>query len=194
MRIRVNRFIAAAGLVALAAAAAAQQPITYPSTRKVDHVDTYHGVKVEDPYRWLEDDHSPETAAWVGAQNKITFAYLDGIPYRRAMTARVRALNEYERYTNPSRKAEYVFFRKNVGLQDQNVLYVQKGLAGTPEVLIDPNAWGTEASPVPLTTFSPSKDAKYAVYGKSPSGSDWQEYHMIELATKKTLDDTLQWV
>jgi prolyl oligopeptidase len=194
MRIPVNRVIGVACVVALGAAAAAQQPITYPSTRKIDHVDTYHGVKVEDPYRWLEDDNSPETAAWVGAQNNITFAYLDAIPYRRAMSARVWALNEYERYTNPSRKAQYVFFRKNAGLQDQNVLYVQKGLDGTPEVLIDPNAWGTKAKPVPLTTFSPSRDAKYAVFGKSPSGSDWQEYHVMELATKTTLDDTIQWV
>ena len=151
MRIRVNRFTGAVSLVALTVAAAAQQPITYPSTRKIDHVDTYHGVKVEDPYRWLEDDNSPETAAWVEAQNKVTFAYLDGIPYRRAMAARVRALNDYERYTAPSRKAQYVFFRKNDGLQDQNVLYVQNGLDGAPEVLIDPNAWGTKASPVPLT-------------------------------------------
>jgi prolyl oligopeptidase len=194
MRIRVNRFTGAVSLVALTVAAAAQQPITYPSTRKIDHVDTYHGVKVEDPYRWLEDDTSPETAAWVEAQNKVTFAYLDGIPYRRAMAARVRALNDYERYTAPSRKAQYVFFRKNDGLQDQNVLYVQNGLDGTPEVLIDPNTWGTKARPIPLTTFSPSKDAKYAVFGKSPSGSDWQEYHVMELASKKTLDDTIQWV
>ena len=194
MRIRVNRFIGAASLVALAAAAAAQQPITYPSTRKIDHLDTYHGVKVEDPYRWLEDDNSAETTAWVEAQNKVTFAYLDGIPYRRAMADRVRALNKYERYTNLSRKAEYIFFRKNVGLQDQNVLYAQRGLDGTPEVLIDPNTWGTTDKPIPLTTFSPSKGAKYAVFGKSPSGSDWQEYHVMELATKKTLDDTIQWV
>ena len=156
MRIRVNRCVCAACVLALGVVAAAQQPITYPSTRKIDHVDTYHGVEVEDPYSWLEDDNSPETAAWVEAQNKVTFAYLDGIPYRGAMTARVRALNDYERYSNLSRKAEYVFFRKNVGLQDQSVLYVQKGLDGPPEVLIDPNAWGTKAKPVPLTTFTPS--------------------------------------
>src|SRR5262245_60778957 len=194
MRIRANRCVCAACLVALGVVAAAQQPITYPSTSKIAHVDTYHGVKVEDPYRWLEDDNSSETAAWVAAQNKVTFAYLEAIPFRRAMSARVWALNDYERYSAPSRKAQYVFFRRNAGLQDQSVLYVQKGLDATPEVLIDPNTWGTPGKPVPLTTFSPSKDAKYAVYGKSPSGSDWQEYHVMELATKKTLDDTIQWV
>jgi len=193
MRIRVNRCVCAACVLALGVVAA-QQPIAYPSTRKIEHVDTYHGVKVEDPYRWLEDDNSPETAAWVEAQNKVTFAYLEAIPYRRAMSARVWALNDYERYSAPSRKAQYVFFRRNAGRQDQNVLYVQKGLDGAPEVLIDPNEWGTKGKPVPLTTFSPSQDAKYAVYGKSPSGSDWQEYHVMELATRKTLDDTIQWV
>ena len=195
MQLRINRLSAAtlAGL-AFSAAIAAQQPASYPQTRKADHVDTYHGVQVPDPYRWLEDDNSPETAAWVEAQNKVTFGYLDRIPYRRTVAARLRALNNYERYSAPSRKAQYVFFRKNDGLQDQSVLYLQKGFDGTPEVLIDPNAWGTKTSPVPLTTFSPSKDAKYAVFGKSPSGSDWQEYHVMELATKKTLDDTLEWV
>src|SRR5262247_3404050 len=109
MRIRVNRCVCAACVVALGVAAAAQQPITYPSTSKIAHVDTYHGVKVEDPYRWLEDDNSSETAAWVAAQNKVTFAYLEAIPFRRAMSARVWALNDYERYSAPSRKAQYVF-------------------------------------------------------------------------------------
>ena len=194
MKTAVNRFAAAASVAVLCAAAAGQQVITYPSTRKVDHVDMYHGVQVADPYRWLEDDNSADTKGWVEAQNKVTFGYLEGIPYRRAIAARVRAVNDYERYSAPSRKGQYLFFRKNVGLQDQSVLYIQKGLDGPPEVLIDPNAWGTKASPVPLTTFSPSKDAKYAVYGKSPSGSDWQEYHVMELATKTSLDDTIEWV
>ena len=196
---RLTRRVTTGTLAALAATAAlvAQQPaaqLQYPPTRKIDHADTYHGVKVPDPYRWLEDDNSADTAAWVAAQNKVTFGYLEKIPYRRAMAERVRKLNDYERYTSPSRKGPYFFFRKNAGLQDQNVLYIQKGLEGTPEVLIDPNTWGTKESPIPLTTFSPSKDAKYAVYGKSPSGSDWQEYHVMELATKKTLNDTIEWV
>ena len=194
MQIGVNRLAAAASLAVLSVSVAAQAPLSYPQARKSDHVDTYHGVKVGDPYRWLEDDNSAETAGWVEAQNKVTFGYLDRIPYRGALAARLRALTDYERYSAPSRKAQYVFFRKNDGLQDQSVLYIQKGFESSPEMLIDPNAWGTKTSPIPLTTFSPSKDAKYAVYGKSPSGSDWQEYHVIELATKKTLDDTLQWV
>ncbi|HJR60313.1 MAG TPA: prolyl oligopeptidase family serine peptidase [Vicinamibacterales bacterium] len=163
----------------------------YPQTRKVDQVDSYHGVTVPDPYRWLEDDTSAETAAWVTAQNKVTFPYLEKIPFRDALQKRVKQLNDYEKYTAPSRKGPYVFFRKNAGLQNQSVLYIQKGMAGKPEVLIDPNTWGDT---VALSVFAPSKDAKYAVYGISRSGSDWQELKVIELATKKTLPDTLEWV
>jgi prolyl oligopeptidase len=191
MERRTTRFLIAA-FVALSATLVAQQ-FQYPSTRKVDHVDTYHGTKVPDPYRWLEDDNSAETAAWVEAQNRITFPYLEKIPYRKHFQARVLALNEYERYTAPSRKGPYFFFNKNEGLQDQSVLYMQKGINGTPEVLIDPNTQFKEKTDR-LTVFAPSKDAKYAVYGISRGGSDWQEYRVIELATKKTLDDSLTWV
>src|SRR5215212_8270002 len=107
MRTGVNRFVAAASVVAFSAGAAAQQRLTYPTTRKADHVDTYHGTKVPDPYRWLEDDNSDETTAWVDAQNKVTFAYLDRIPYRKAMYERVHALNDYAKFSAPSRKGQY---------------------------------------------------------------------------------------
>jgi len=180
------------GLFAVSALLTAQ-PFTYPNARKTDHVDTYHGVTVPDPYRWLEDDNSAETAAWVEAENKITFGYLDRIPYRGALLARVNALNKYTKYSAPSHKGPYFFFSKNEGLQNQSVLYIQKGPDGTPEVLIDPNAWSANGTSR-LTAFAPSKDAKYAVYGVSRSGSDWQEYKVMELATKKTLDDAIEWV
>ena len=189
------RFVRPAALVALLAISSAGllAQFQYPQTRKVDHVDNYHGTKVPDPYRWLEDDNSPETAAWVEAQNRITFPYLEKIPFRDELQARVKELNDYEKYTAPSRKGPYVFFRKNAGLQDQSVLYVQKGMEGTPEVLIDPNTWSTDGT-VQLTTFAPSKDAKYAVYGISRSGSDWQQYKVMEIATKRTMPDTIDWV
>jgi prolyl oligopeptidase len=166
------------------------QQLQYPATKKVDHVDAYHGTKVADPYRWLEDDTSPATAAWVAAQNEVTFPYLERIPFRSRLTARVK---ELKKYSSPSHKGPYYFFSRNEGLQNQSVLYIQKGLGGTPEVLIDPNAWSADGT-VRLGTFVPSADAKYAVYGISKSGSDWQEYKVMELATKKTLPDTLQWV
>jgi prolyl oligopeptidase len=169
------------------------QKLQYPQTRKVDHVDTYHGTQVADPYRWLEDDNSAETAAWVEAQNKVTFGYLNQIPYRAKLKARLEQLFNYPKISAPSRKGELYLFSKNDGLQNQSVLYVQKGLNGTPEVLIDPNKWSEDGT-VRLGTFALSKDAKYAVVGISKSGSDWQEYQVMEVATKKMLPEVIKWV
>src|ERR1041384_8163306 len=125
-----------ARLAALAAAAtlasiilpraARSQGLVYPKAAKVDHVDVYHGTKVADPYRWLEDDTSAETAAWVEAENKVTFAYLDQIPYRQQLLTRLQSLYNYAKYSAPSRKGDFYFFRKNDGLQNQSVLYIQK--------------------------------------------------------------------
>src|SRR5574339_1070978 len=193
MSSRMTRPAMVAAAALLASITIGAQAIQYPATRKVDHVDTYHGVKVADPYRWLEDDTSADTAAWVEAQNTVTFGYLDRIPFRRALQERVKQVNDYEKYSAPSHKGAYFFFSKNAGLQNQSVLYIQKVLDGPPEVLIDPNAWSEDGT-VRLTTFSPSKDAKYAVYGVSRSGSDWQQYKVMELATRKTLDDSIEWV
>ncbi len=169
------------------------QNFQYPKTKKVDHVDTYHGTTVPDPYRWLEDDNSAETAQWVEEQNKVTFAYLDKIPYRAKIKERLEQLYNYPKISAPFRKGELYFFSKNDGLQNQSVLYVQKGFNGTPEVLIDPNKWSADGT-VRLGTFSLSKDAKYAVVGTSRSGSDWQEYGVMEIATKKMLADKIEWV
>jgi prolyl oligopeptidase len=180
------------GLLALSATLSAQG-LQYPTTKTVDHVDTYHGTSIADPYRWLEDDTSPETAAWVEAQNKVTFAYLDKIPYRAQLNKRLNALYNYAKYSSPSRRGEHYFFSKNDGLQNQSVLYIQKGLTGTPEVLIDPNKWsedGTER----LAGFQPSKDGTLAVFGVQKSGSDWTEYRVMDLATKKPLTDRIEWV
>ncbi len=186
LRSSILAFVAAAAL-----SAQQQPPLSYPVTRKVDQVDVYHGVKVADPYRWLEDDNSPATAAWVEAENKVTFPYLEAIPFRQQMQERVKKLNDYPKYSSPSRKGPYYFFFKNAGLQNQSVLYIQKGLEGQAEVLIDPNAWGETTR---LGAFAPSADAKYAVYGMQENGADWTTYKVIELATKKTLPDTLKWV
>ncbi|MBA3269628.1 MAG: S9 family peptidase [Acidobacteria bacterium] len=176
-----------------AALAAQSSPLQYPVTTTVDHVDTYHGTKVADPYRWLEDDASAATAKWVEAQNKVTFAYLDKIPFRAQLTQRLKNLYNYAKYSAPSRKGDYFFFRKNDGLQNQSVLYVQKGIDGKPEVLLDPNTWSADGT-VLLNAFAPSKDARLAVYGISRSGSDWQEYNVLDLATRKPLADKIEWV
>jgi prolyl oligopeptidase len=174
-------------------ASLAAQGLNYVTTRKVDHVDTYHGTKVPDPYRWLEDDTSAETAAWVDAQNKVTFAYLEKIPFRARLTERLKDLYNYAKYSAPSRKGDYFFFRKNDGLQNQSVLYIQKGIDGKPEVLLDPNQWSPDGT-VLLNAFAPSKDATLAVYGISRSGSDWQEYNVLDLTTRKPLKDKIEWV
>jgi prolyl oligopeptidase len=177
----------------ISAALTAQSGLQYPETRKVDHVDTYHGTQVPDPYRWLEDDNSPETAAWVADQNKVTFAYLEKIPFRAQLNKRLNDLYNYAKYSAPSRKGDYFFFRKNDGLQNQSVLYIQKGIEGKPEVLLDPNTWSEDGT-VLLNAFAPSKDAKLAVYGISRSGSDWQEYNILDLTTRKPLSDKIEWV
>jgi prolyl oligopeptidase len=178
---------------ALLAAPAGAQPVSYPVTRKIEHMDDYHGTQVADPYRWLEDETSPETAAWIEAQNAVTFPYLERIPFRKQLLERVTQLVDYERFSAPSRKGPYFFYSRNSGLQNQSVLYLQKGLDAEPEELIDPNAWSADGT-VQLSAFAPSKDAKYAVYGTSQSGSDWQQFKVMELASKRTLSDTIDWV
>ena len=192
-RNRVFTLAAALTVFALVGVIANAQKSQYPQTRKIDHVDDYHGVKVADPYRWLEDDNSPETARWVEEQNKVTFAYLNKIPYRARLKERLEQIYNYPKINAPFRRAAYYFFSKNDGLQNQSVLYVQKGLDGKPEVLIDPNKWSADGT-VRLGVFAPSKDAQYAVVGVSRSGSDWQEYQVMEIATKKMLPDRLSWV
>jgi len=148
---------------------------------------------VPDPYRWLEDESSPETAAWVQAQNAATAAYLAQIPFRAQLKARLQELYNYPRYLQPSTRGGSIFFYKNDGLQNQNVLLMQKGIDAVPEVLIDPNTWSSDGT-VRLVEFAPSADARYAVYAVSRSGSDWLEYRVIDLETKSTLPDTIEWV
>ncbi len=166
---------------------------TYPVTKKVDHVDTYHNEGVADPYRWLEDENSTETAAWVEAQNRVTFSYLEKIPFRQQLVARLERLFNYPKYSSPSRRGQYFVYSKNDGLQNQNVIYIQKGLDGTPEVLIDPNKFSPDGTSR-LSTFSLARDGKTAVYGISKGGSDWQEFFVFDVATRQTQSDKLEWV
>ena len=149
--------------------------------------------RVADPYRWLEDDWSAETKDWVTAQNKVTFDYLDKIPYRADWLKRLEEINNYPKYSSPSRTNEYFYFSKNDGLQNQSVLYRQKGLAGKPELVLDPNKFSAEGT-TSLATFSLSKNGKYAVVGKSTGGSDWRSFFVMDMTTKKYLPDSLAWV
>jgi prolyl oligopeptidase len=172
---------------------AAAQSMNYPNTRKSDQVDDYHGVRVADPYRWLEDDNSAETAAWVKSENEVTFGYLAKIPYRDQVKHRLEQLYNYTRYTPPIHRGDYYIFSKNDGLQNQNVLYLQKGLEGTPEVLLDPNKFSTDGT-TRLGFSEASRDGRYLAYGISSGGSDWEEARVLEIATKQTLPDDLKWI
>ncbi len=169
------------------------QKLDYPKTRKINHVDTYHGVKIADPYRWLEDDNSPETAKWVEAENKVTFGYLERISYRSKVKARLERLYDYPKYSAPSQHGEYLFFSKNDGLQNQDVVYMQKGLEGNPAVLLDPNKLSADGTSR-LVAMAFSKDAKLLAYGVSKGGSDWREVFVMDVATRQLLPDRLQWI
>ena len=167
--------------------------IQYPATRKIDHVDDYNGVKIEDPYRWLEDDTSADTKAWVEEQNKVTFGYLSKIPYRGQMKKRIEEVYNYPKYSAPFRNGQYFYYYKNDGLQNQSVLYRQKGLNGPEELVMDPNKLSAEGT-TRLSNFVLSKDGKYAAWGISKGGSDWQTFYVRDMTTNKDLKDELNWV
>ena len=194
MNIFVRTSFCLSCLVISASIGRAQGPsLDYPQTRKGDQLDDYHGRKVADPYRWLEDDNSAETKQWVEAENKVTFAYLDKIPYRADLKKRLEQLYNYAKFTPPFRRGDLLFYTKNDGLQNQNVVYVQKGLQGAPEVLIDPNQLSADGT-TRLGSFDVSNDGRYAAYGVEVGGSDWQEFHVRDVATKKDLSDDLKWI
>jgi prolyl oligopeptidase len=167
--------------------------IKYPKTKKIDQTDNYHGTIVSDPYRWLEDDKSAETADWVKAQNDVTNDYLSKIPYRAKLQNRLEEIYNYPKYSAPSKKGEWFYFYKNNGLQNQSVLYRQKGLTAEPELVLDPNALSAEGT-TRLMQFSISKNGKYAAYSLSSGGSDWMDVFVMDLDTKKNLSDKLEWV
>lgn len=180
-------------LLLVGASLHAMAQLTYPKTRKVDHVDQYHGVSVADPYRWLEDDNSADTKAWVKAQNEVSFGYLEKLPLRETFKKRIEVLSNYEKLSAPTRRGEWFYFYKNSGLQNQSVLYRQKGLNGTPEEVLDPNKLSSDAT-TRLTVFNLNKDGRYACIGLSKGGSDWQTYTVRDMETGKDLADEIQWV
>ena len=185
--ILVSAFIAAASM------SLQSQNLQYPATRKDNISDDYHGTKVSDPYRWLENDTSKETAAWVKAQNRVTFDFLNQIPYREQMRNRVTELLNYPRYSSPFRVGEYYFFSKNDGLQNQSVNYRQKGLNGSADSFLDPNKM-SEKGTVSVGFSGVSNDDKYIVYNQSSAGSDWSELHVKEVATGRKLSDVIRFV
>lgn len=168
--------------------------LPYPDTRKENVVDDYFGVKVSDPYRWLEDDNSEETKKWVDEENKITYDYLDKIPFKEKMKEQLTKVWNFEKMNTPFRRGKYYFFSKNNGLQNQSVLYYQEGLKGTPKILLDPNTLSEDGT-LALSGFNIRKDGKYIAYNLSQSGSDWSTIVVMDLETQKNLSaDTLHWI
>jgi prolyl oligopeptidase len=186
--------LALGGLLAVIATAA-DAPLTYPSTKRIDHVDELHGVKVADPYRWLEDDvrKSKDVADWVEAENKVTFAYLKAIPEREGIQKRLTELWNYEKYSAPFKAGGRYFYTKNDGLQNQSVLYTLDTLDAEPRVLLDPNTWSKDGT-VALGDVAISDDGKYLAYSVADAGSDWHTYRVLDIATAKPLGDELKWV
>ncbi len=167
--------------------------LVYPKAKTVDQVDDYHGVKVADPYRWLEDTDSADTHDWVEAENKLTFGYLDQIPYRAAIRERMTKLWNYERFTVPEQQGGRYFYQHNNGLQNQNVLLVGESLTAEPRVLLDPNTLSSDGT-VALSGSVFTDDGKLMAYGTAASGSDWQEWHVRDVDSGKDLPDLIKWV
>lgn len=167
----------------------------YPETKKIDHVDDHHGTKVPDPYRWLEDDvrQSKEVAAWVEAQNKVTFSFLESIPQREPIKKRLTELWNYEKYGVPFKVAGRYYYFKNDGLQNQSVMYAIETLTSEPRVLIDPNSWSKDGT-VALASTSFSDDGKFLAYSVAEAGSDWNIWRVMETESGKLLGDELRWV
>ena len=187
--------IGALSIVPIYLAGAEEVRMQYPETRRDDHVDVYHGVEAPDPYRWLEQDvrESPEVADWVRRQNEVTFGYLEAIPERRRIRQRVEELWNYERFSTFFQRGGRYFYFRNDGLQNQSALYAQKSLDDEPRLLLDPNAWSKDGT-VALSGLAVSPAARYAAYGVSDAGSDWQKWQVVAVDSGETLGDELRWV
>jgi prolyl oligopeptidase len=169
--------------------------LSYPETRRVEHVDDYHGTQVPDPYRWLEADvrESEEVAEWVAAQNKVARAYLDAIPVREKIETRLRELWNYERLSAPFVEGGRYFYTKNDGLQNQSVLYVAEAYDATGRVLVDPNKWSEDGT-ISMRATSVSEDGRLLAYARAEAGSDWQQIYLLNIETGEHLPDRIEWV
>lgn len=167
--------------------------IYYPETKKVDTIDTYFGINVPDPYRWLENDTSAEVKAWIEAQNKVTFEFLNAIPFRNNIKERISQLFNYEKRTTPFKKGNMYFYFKNDGLQNQSVLYTTSDINQPGKILLDPNTLSTDGT-VALSSIAISPDGKILAYAISKAGSDWNKIYFKEIESGKILPDTLHWV
>ncbi|KAB2810200.1 prolyl oligopeptidase family serine peptidase [Phaeocystidibacter luteus] len=185
-----GKFLIPISALAVVACTQNEKNSMYPDTRKGDVVDEYFGTQVEDPYRWLEDDMSEETADWVARQNEVSFAFLDSIPYRQALVDRITELWNYEKFSAPFERGEYIYWYKNDGLQNHSVLYRKKGEDGPTEVFLDPNSFSEDGT-TSLAGMSFTKDGSLVAYQISEAGSDWRKVIILEAETGRQLEDTL---
>ena len=179
-------------MAAMAATTLMAQNIQYPKAVKDGTTDTYFGTVVADPYRWLENDTSAQTTAWVEAENQVTNAYLAKIPFRQKLLNRLTELANYEKLSAPRKRHGKWYFFKNDGLQNQSVMYVMDELGGTPRVFLDPNTLSTDGT-VALQGVYFSHNGRWAAYSISRSGSDWQEFYVIDLKTGQLTNDHIEW-
>jgi len=170
-----------------------QPAMQYPKTKMLDVVDDYHGREVKDPYRWLEDTESEETAAWVAAENEVTQKYLQSLPYRAMIRKRLEKAWNYERYGLPRRRGSTYFYMHNDGLQNQNILYKAQSLDAPRETLLDPNTFSGDGT-IALAGEVPSKDGKLLAYALADGGSDWRTWKIRNVSSGADLDDLIQWV
>ncbi|MEM9931272.1 MAG: S9 family peptidase, partial [Bacteroidota bacterium] len=168
-------------------------PLTYPTTEKIPHTDTYGNVSIRDDYNWLEDDNAAATKDWVVAQNKTTFGYLEHIPFRQAFRDRLTDLVNYPRIGAPEKVGDYYIWSKNDGLQNQSVYYFKKGVDGKEKVLMDPNTMN-EAGTTSIVLLGADKSKSYLAYSRSEAGSDWRKIYVRDLDTNTDLEDELDWV
>ena len=190
----VSLILAAVFAFAGGAAVLADAKITYPDTRRGDQVDDYHGTKVPDPYRWLEQDPrvSTDVAGWITAENKVTQGWLSQVPQRDPIKKRLTTLWNYERFSPPFQDGGHWFFTQNTGLQNQSVLFMADALGGAPSMVLDPNTWSQDGT-VALGGYTASDDGRYLAYSRSVAGSDWSEWRVRDLPAGKDLDDLVQW-
>lgn len=168
------------------------QQLQYPKTKKVDIVENYHGTMVADPYRWLEDEKNQDTKQWIQEQNKLTFSYLEKIPFRDKLRKYYEEIWNYERMGTPSERQDKLYYFKNTGLQNQSVFYQKDIKSGTERVFLDPNQWDAKGTTA-LSALSFSHDNKYLAYGISKAGSDWVEIFVIDMNTMRLLPDHIKW-
>ncbi len=193
LRVQTARLLALSVAAFVAPMPVLGQALDYPETRREHVVDVYHGVEVQDPYRWLEDDNSDQTAAWVKAQNVVTMPYLESLAGRERIKERLKELWNYERYGLPNEEGGKYFFTKNDGLQDQSVVYVSDSLDSEPHVLLDPNIWAKDGT-ISLGGWSVSDDGGSVAYATSDGGSDWRSVRIRNVGTGEDLPETLEWV